>query len=198
MALQAMWVHGTTVRPEWVNNFAQVNSDRWDGSTGEVSGSEYLGLSRGWGTTYRGRDSRDTGFLGLGAQSIGPFHPETPFEYTQKGYWFHFAIPTPVILNGNRASLQRVFVLWEARSGVQPAAVHVWDGPSRIAALGITRPAADANGTTTTGTNLIDGVSRFNLPSPHSVQFSVGISVAVWFNNDGDITFFSAGADFDA
>src|SRR5256885_1624959 len=103
MALQAMWVHGTTARPQWVDNL-DIN-----------------GLPRGW--SYRGKNALTSGFGG--SRTTGPLHPATPFEYSQKGCWFHFAIPTPVIVAGRRTSLQRVFMLWEARRGVAPVAVHV-------------------------------------------------------------------------
>jgi hypothetical protein len=45
--------------------------------------------------------------------------------------------------------------------------------------------------------DLTPGVTQFDLSTPHSVIFSIGVSVAVSFAADGDVTFFSAGADFD-
>jgi hypothetical protein len=94
-------------------------------------------------------------------------------------YWFHFTIPTPC----RQARLLRVLLLWEARSGAHPLALHVLDGPNRIAELPMTLP--------------VDGLSRFEL-DPHAITSSVGVSVGVAFDRDGDITFFAAGAAFDA
>jgi hypothetical protein len=190
MALYATWVHGTSVRAEWVGDtLNNVSANRWDGSAGAVGWSNVNGLPRGWGMTFRGKRAF-TG--GLGGSTVGPFHAETPFEYSQKGYWFHFAIPTPVIVAGNRSRLLRVFVLWETRAGVSPVAVHVFDGANRIFVTGIT-----GSGPATHASDLTLGVTRFDLPAPHSVIFSIGISVAVSFAEEGDLTFFSAGADFD-
>ena len=190
MALQAMWVHGTSVRPEWVGDtLNNVSATRWDGSSGDVGWSNINGLPRGWGTTFRGKRANTGGLFG---STVGPFHPETPFQYSQKGYWFHFAIPTPVIVAGRRAQLQRVFVLWQTSAGVLPAAIHVYDGANRIWTTGVS-----GSGPATHATDLTPGVTQFDLPTPHSVIFSIGISMAVSFAADGDVTFFSAGADFD-
>jgi hypothetical protein len=100
MALHAMWVHGTSVRAEWVGDtLNNVSGGRWDGSSGDVAWSNVNGLPRGWGTTFRGKRA----FTG---STVGPFHAETPFQYGQKGYRFHFAIPTPVIVADRRARLR--------------------------------------------------------------------------------------------
>ena len=190
MALHAQWIHGTAVRPEWIaDNLQQVTGERWDGSSGGIGWSDHHGLPRAWGSTYRGKRA-------VFGNTTAPFDAERPFSTSEKGCWFHFAIPTPVIANGARATLQRVFILWEADAGVQPATVHVHDGINRVAAIGVTR---DARGATGRGghSDLIDGSTKFDLPTGHEMLWSVGISVAVWFRRDGDITFFSAGADFD-
>jgi hypothetical protein len=190
MAFYAQWVHGTSVRSEWTgDNLLQVSGYRWDGSQGGVGWSDHNGLPRGWGATFRGKRA-------VFGNTTAPFDPANPFSESEKGCWFHFAVPTPVIVNNRPASLQRVCVLWLATDGVQPAAVHVYDGVTPIAALGVSRDARGASGAGGR-TDLVDGNTKFDLPSPHSMLWSVGISVAVWFRQDGDITFFSAGADFD-
>ncbi|MDX6671461.1 MAG: hypothetical protein QOI91_1824 [Solirubrobacteraceae bacterium] len=195
MALLAEWVHGTTVRPEWIaDNLLQVNGTRWDGSVGDVPSSDHHGLPRGWGATYRGKRAVFTG-LG-GSSTTGPFDPRDPFRGSQKGTWFHFAVPTPVLVSGSRATLQRVFVLWQADAGVKPAVVHVWDGPSLVEPLSVASGARGASGTGGLG-DLVDGSTKFDLSTPHPMLWSVGVSVGVYFENDGDITFFAAGADFE-
>jgi hypothetical protein len=197
MALHASWIHGTTFRAEWIGDtLFRVVGGRWDGSTGEVPWSDINGLPRGWGTTFRGKRSEVTGFGG--ARTAGPFDPANPFQYSLKGYWFHAAVPTPIILFDRRSRLLTVFVLWTSTAGVRPAAVHVWHGPSRIAALGVNAAAAGTGRSGAGGLpDLVNGVSRFALPAPVRVLFPINISVGVTFANDGDITFHAAGADFD-
>jgi hypothetical protein len=194
--LQAVWVHGNTARPEWVHdNLLQVRGATWDsnGAERDVPWSDVNGLPRGWGATFRGRRAF-TG--GLGGTTTGPFDPADPFRHSQKGYWFHFSLPTPVIVNGNRAALHKVFPLWSATGGARPWAVHVYDGVHRVA-----ERAIDPNPPHPTGANgladLVEGKSMFTLP-PRHVFWSIGLSVAVAFESDGDVTFVSAGADFDA
>lgn len=190
-----MWVHGSTARPESI-----------------VSGRSITGVVRGWGTVFTGQRVLVTG--AGGSLTTGPFHAEDPFHHSQKGYWFHFAVPTPVIIAGQRSRLQRVFVLWEAGPGVEVWAVHVYDGINRIAALPANRMTEISAGWVApsnlpTGRyvsmdaagarcleHLVDGVSRFEIPE-QPICWGVGISVAAAFRQDGTITFFSAGADFD-
>lgn len=189
MTLHASWVHGNAVRPEWVGDkIHQVQGDRWDESHGGIAWSDINGLPRGWGVTYRCTDSRNIG--PLGAQVVAPVDVANPFHgITSKGYWFHFPIPTPVLVAGSRAQLLRVFVLWTATGDLVPAAVHVWDGPRRIATL--------EAGHQQSSDTLILGSTRFDLPAPVPVRFGIGISFGVRCSVDSDVTFHSAGADFD-
>jgi hypothetical protein len=193
MALHAMWVHGTTVRPEWVHdNLLQVRGGTWDSgeASRDVPWSDVNGLPRGWGTTFRGKRAFSGGL------AIGPFDPADPFRHNQKGYWFHFAIPTPVWVASRKSYLSRIYVLRETSPGVQVSCVHIYDGLNRIATLAAHDPNAQPTGRNGGG-DLVEGVSMFTLPTPYPVLWAVGISVAVAFINDGDITFFSAGADFE-
>jgi hypothetical protein len=48
------------------------------------------------------------------------------------GDWIHLAIPTPVIVEDRRATLDRVLILFDARETSALLQVHVWDGPDRI------------------------------------------------------------------
>jgi hypothetical protein len=192
MALHAMWVHGTSVRPEWVHdNLQEVNGATWDSRNQNraVPWSNVNGLPRGWGATFRGKRAFSTGVGG--SITITEFHPEEPFPASQKGYWFHFAIPTPVIVEGIRSQLQRVFVLWEATPNVAVWCVHIYDGINRIATLGTDRTGSGHSD------ELVEGVTMFTLPTPHEVQRSIGLSVGVAFIQDGEVTFNSAGADFE-
>lgn len=194
MALHASWVHGNAVRAEWVgDNLANVQGQRWDQSSGDVGWSNVNGLPRGFGTTFRGKRSVVSGFGG--SLTSGSFNPANPFEFSQKGYFFHVPIPTPVLVAGQRASLLRVFLLWEATANVAPVAIHVFDGVQRIAALPVTgtRGLVGRNGIA----DLVDGTTRFNLSTPRPVLFGISVTAAVAFMADGDISFAAAGADFD-
>jgi hypothetical protein len=91
--------------------------------------------------------------------------------------------------------IRRVFVLWETSPGVELWAVHIYDGITRIAALPAIRPASPPTGRNG-ARDLVEGVSMFTMPVAHEMRWSVGISVAVAFLQDGNITFFSAGAEF--
>lgn len=45
--------------------------------------------------------------------------------------WFHFPIPTPVILDDTRVQLLQVFIFYVAQVA-RLKSVHVWDGPNRV------------------------------------------------------------------
>jgi hypothetical protein len=132
----------------------------------------------------------------FGASTIGPFDPADPYRDNQKGYWFHFSIPTPVIVFDVRSKLLRVFVLWDASDHVSVDVVHVYDGPSRIAVFGV-NPASGSHCGAGGHADLVDGVTKFDLSPAPDVLWGIGVSVGVSFQQDGDITFCSAGADFE-
>jgi hypothetical protein len=46
--------------------------------------------------------------------------------------WFHVPLPTPVIVEDQRATLGRVMILFGFPQGASLQSVHVWDGPNRI------------------------------------------------------------------
>jgi len=190
LALFASWVHGSVARPQWVGDkIQQVHGDRWDESSGPIANSDVNGLPTGSGVTYQLGASQITGIGG--SLTVAPFDPANPFQGSLKGYWFHFPIPTPVIVANRRAALRRAFVLWTASDGVSPVAVHLWDGSSRFAVFGVT---PHPGGTT----DMIPNVTRFDLQAPHSVIFGIGVSVGVSAQRDGTVTFVSAGIDVEA
>lgn len=144
--------------------------------------------------TYRGQRSEVVGFGG--SRTTGPFDRENPFRYSLKGYWFHFPIPTPVFAAGRPSTLHRVFVLWKGSSShVSPVVVQVFDGPTRVDALEFaTGPGRSGEGGRA---DLVDGITRFHLRRPHPPIWGINLAVGVSFREDGDITFYAAGADFD-
>lgn len=196
MALHANWVHGNTVRPEWIHdNLKNVSGQTWEGVNGSVPWTDVNGLPRGWGTTFLGKRALVSGFGG--SLTVGQLDANNPFRFSQKGYWFHFSIPTPVIHAGNRANLLKVFALYNATPGISLAAAHVYDGSRRTNTFAaIPRPATLPTGTRGTS-DLVEGLNMFTLPSPTPVLWGIGVSLAFFFAEEGEVTFFGAGADFD-
>ena len=89
MSLHAIWVHGHSVRPEWLDVMSQVKGNNWKGESANIPWTDINGLPAGWGATFRGKNSMNVGFGG--ARVVRPNPPESPFEgNTLKGYWFHF------------------------------------------------------------------------------------------------------------
>jgi hypothetical protein len=86
-----------------------------------------------------------------------------------KSSWFHVPLPTPVILDGNRSSLIRVFLMFETEQG-SIRNVHVYDGSSKV---------QEFNDLFLQGEHRInlDGANTFTLSQPHSVIFGIGVSL---------------------
>lgn len=104
--------------------------------------------------------------------------------------WFHFAIPTPVIVNDNRLRIDSVLLRFRSNSNrADVTNIHVYDGETKIASHD--------------GLNLSPsgwGMHRFNVPSNRNVLWGIGISVGVRFTGSNDnqntMEFSSAGCDF--
>lgn len=100
--------------------------------------------------------------------------------------WFHFSIPTPQVLQGALIrGVKQIFVNLEVQGQVAATSCHLWDGARhRIFQRD--------------GLNFI---APFGLDvSAHSLVPSltvVGISVGVRFQQEGEITFLQAGAEFE-
>jgi len=192
MSLHAIWVHGHSVRPQWITDrLTQVHGDVWDGGAANIPYSDFNGAPAGWGTTYRGKRSM-TG--GLGGTNVVPDPTgANPFQGSMKGYWFHFSIPTPVIVSGVRSTLHKAFVMWATGANAQMIALHLWDGPNRF----YTHNFDFISGAANHSTDLTENKTMFTLSTPHSMSFGLGVSVGVAFQQDSEVTFFGAGADFD-
>jgi len=119
----AMWVHGVSVFPERTSGDAGADGPLIQSQ--HIPWSDIVGLRQGFGATFRGKQNHDN--------------------------WFHFSIPTPVLVPvfhsepgrgydkpyGQRVRLERVFVLFQNEvtqvhglSGAKAwiTQVHVWDG----------------------------------------------------------------------
>ena len=104
--------------------------------------------------------------------------------------WFHFAIPTAVIVNDNRLAIDSVLIRF--RSGSTSADitnVHVYDGENKIAS----HDGLDLSPSTW-------DMHRFAVASKPDIKWGVGISIGVRFTGTTDsqntMEFSSAGADF--
>ena len=85
-----------------------------------------------------------------------------------KDSWFHIPLPTPVIVNDIRSKLNRVFIMFDAVSG-SIRNVHVYDGSSKV---------QEFNGLMLEGEHRLqlDAQNTFNLSTPHTVVWGIGIS----------------------
>ena len=105
------------------------------------------------------------------------------------GNWFHFAIPTPVIVDDNRLSVGSVLLRFRVDSAVaRVTAVHVYDGEVKIVSHD--------------GLNLAPtswSTPRFDVPSHPEIKWGLGISIGVTVGGSAgsrNMEFASAGCDF--
>ena len=116
--------------------------------------------------------------------------------------WFHFPIPTPVILNDTRLQLLRVFVLFHAQLATI-SRVHIWDGPNLLFELNSVGQSGDHLGQIDASNTFPMNANTTFSPSP-PVFFGLNISVEVDFLPEAAsnpmirslVVFSTAGADF--
>lgn len=104
--------------------------------------------------------------------------------------WFHFAIPTPVIVNDNRLAIDSALLRFRSNSGqAKVTNIHVFDGERRIAAHD--------------GLNLAPSpwnMHRFAVPGRPEVLWGVGVTIGVSFTGANDdantMEISAAGVDF--
>ncbi len=107
-----------------------------------------------------------------------------------KGSWFHIPLASPVIANGVRTNLQRVFVLFKSEGG-SITHVHLYDGAAKFQEFnGISLQGDHRNG--------LDGANTIELAAPHSVLFGIGISFhfAAAPHSSAQLSVATAGGDF--
>lgn len=102
--------------------------------------------------------------------------------------WFHFAIPTPVIINDVRLRPSSV-ILWFTTGSVDAFVtnVHIYDANTKI---------AEYNGL---ALSLVNFLTRFAVPTKPLMGYGLGISIGVGFgveNMDHHMEFISVGCDF--
>ena len=169
MAMIAMWIPGVAARME------QNTMNRGGMLVNGVPWSDVLGLC----------DS---------TPSASPTAGSVTYRcQANSTYTFHFPIPTPVILNNNRASFIRAMAFFKVPAGGALQRVQVFDGvfeALRVDGLSVTGDHQP------TFANLADGVTRFAMLR-RDVNFGVDLALTFRFNAEGNVTLYTAGIDFD-
>jgi len=102
--------------------------------------------------------------------------------------WFHFAVPTPVIINDVRMQVDSVMLVFKTGSAdAFVRDVHVYDGRWRIAVFDLINLSGE------------QPFVRLVLPGAPPIGAGLGISVGVGFgveSMDHTMEFYSAGCDF--
>ena len=116
--------------------------------------------------------------------------------------WFHFAVPTLVMFDGNHSFVKKVFVLYKTGGTARITAIHVYDAGKKIASFEELSLTGDHS-------NNVDAWNSWMMPkaptgptSTHVMSFGLGISVRVDFGapttcDVPEIWFTAAGADFE-
>lgn len=108
--------------------------------------------------------------------------------------WFHFAIPTPVIVNTERLVVGSVLLRLRVGPGAFVSAVHIYDGEQRIAVHNNLKLAPAGQ----------FALYRFDVPMHPAIKWGLGISVGIQFVDDANlppdtrllVEICSAGCDF--
>lgn len=118
-----------------------------------------------------------------------------------------FPLPTPVIVNNNRARLLRVFVLYELERETALGPIFVYDGQNGIETCdahsdGIRTFEYIIGGPTShTGVHrmddLIDNRTRFNFERPPLVFFGLTLVITLAMGPKGKARFTAVGADYE-
>ena len=103
--------------------------------------------------------------------------------------WFHFPITNPTIFNGVRLKCNLAAVTLNLRPAATLIRFHLWDRVNRF----FTRDGLSVGGDLSNTWN--PGQNMFTF-ADHSVDGAVGISVAISFTADSDVTFTGAGLRF--
>jgi hypothetical protein len=158
-----------TLQAVWVHGQAVVPNVPYDEQGNPLAG--YIGSGSSDGAEFRGLAS---------AQA-----------------WFHFPIATPVIHNGVRIRLVKAFVLFRSDPSVLITEVHIWDGPRRIDAFSPLDGVTGVHDGSRLLADLVPNVTMWTVAATPEIFWGVCVSVRVHFNQEGSITFTTAGLDFD-
>ncbi len=101
--------------------------------------------------------------------------------------WFHFAIPTPVIVDNRRLRAESVMLLFKTSPNAIVNEVHIFDGDTVISSHKNLNLAGNI------------GPKRFMIEKRPEVKWGIGISIGVRFGSSSGsrrMEFISAGCDF--
>jgi hypothetical protein len=110
--------------------------------------------------------------------------------------WFNFAIPTPVILDGQRSSLKKVFVLYDMEgTAAKIIKIHIYDGSKLIKAIENLSLGGSHS-------EQIDQDNSWIVAPAPQMKYGLGLSVLVDFGKPTQagvpvIKFTTVGADFE-
>jgi hypothetical protein len=118
-----------------------------------------------------------------------------------------FPLPTPVIVNGNRARLLRFFVLYELQAKTALGPFTIMDGPNQLGKCdpqgspgqGVSNfhvPGPTNHSGLNCFNDLIDNVTSFALEKPQQVFFGLALVVHLRMAPGGKARFTSVGADY--
>lgn len=145
-----------------------------------VDGTNVRAQNEGYFITHQmtGRAARFSGHTAIGTQ----------------GEWFQWSMPTPVIIDGVRATVNKIFVMYQTLGTAKIKAVHLYDGAVRFESFDNISYCGDHF-------ENIDNFNAWVIKKPHSMLYGLGISVLVDFGPTSkigvpEIQFFTAGADF--
>lgn len=108
--------------------------------------------------------------------------------------WFQFPLPTPVLVNNQRAKLVKCFVLYETGYGARITEIQLYDGRKKIKTFG-------SLSLTGNHSMSVDNSNSWEIAPTIDMIFGLAICVKVNFGHPEtgtvpNIRFASAGADF--
>jgi hypothetical protein len=132
------------------------------------------------------------GYISSGSSDV-PSYKGLP----QTQAWFNFPIATPVIHNGVRVRLIKVFVLFRSDPDVVLTEIHVWDGARRIDAFVPESGLSGLHDGSRGLADLVPNVTAWVLTQRPEIYWGLCVSARIQFKAEGLITFTSVGADFE-
>jgi hypothetical protein len=168
MPVQAVWVHGNTIKPEDTRSLIDVPGIRY---------SAIVGYPRGAGITFRGADGGDC--------------------------IFHASIPTPTFRGpslgvGRHCRLLRVAIKVYTDPGVRISQMKLYGGNTEFRMTHFRQVVGWAvNWEENRNYFAVDQVAEGNSMVYPIVYDAVNVALHVNFDDEGIVSLFSVGADFD-
>ncbi len=108
--------------------------------------------------------------------------------------WFHFPISTPVIIDGNRPKLSKLFVFFKTIGTAKLIHIHIYDGGKKVKSFNNLNRTGDH-------TLALDPSNSWIITPNKTINYGLGISVCIGFgkktsNNYAEVVFATVGADF--